>query len=1468
MFWIALCTLSSAQPLLVSGPIIAETGPHDRIVQQVWQFIDLEGNTVLSTNSYVELATGLNYFDHTTGQWRPANAEFELTRTGHYIARQTQHQVILSPELAEQGAVDLLAPDGVRLRSTILGLAVVDPDTGKSALLAGLKPTQPDWIAPDQVLYADAFDTVAADVRYSIGLDRFEQDIILREQIPPDVVLAAGIDPRSARLVLMTEFFDPPQPAKTVRTLSSADGTFLTDEELQFGVMRIGRGTVFRADETEPGERIQVGKSWEQLDGRQFLIESVQYLKLGELLDSLPMPDQTRLDSVREKLRRTAKIDLPQQNKSGRTALAWPMPGGLAKPAVRQAQADAPAFKDGRVSVLGQTRRWDSQTRLASKSQHQPGVVLDYVFLNSSQTNYTFKGDTTYYLTGAVELYGTTTLEGGAVLKYSTSGSLDINGPGDCKTGLYRPVVFTAKDDNTVGETISGSTGTPSGYYGNPAIHWDSEVGAPACNLSHLRLAWANSGVVFEVGTGHLLEHVQFVNCQTAIRPYTAECSVRNALFTNTVNAISGISPSTVRGEHWTVNRATALNYNSTATVYLTNSLLVNVTGQTNFSGLGNVVLSSANGVFEGVGAGYHYLSANSSYRNAGTTNINSTLANDLNKTTTYPPIQLTGLVTTQTRLDPQAARDTDLPDLGYHYPPIDYAVGTLTITNSGSLTLGPGVAIAAFADHGLRLENYGSLLAEGTPKTPVRLFRYNVVQEQPINWGSAAYEPTILTGPAHDTLGGDAPPAATLRFVEFSGLGGYGNHLYTGNGWFMFKQLSLQDCAMWGGKAQFSGTTAATIGLTNNLFARTANKYYAWPQLSAYNNLFWGGSNRFDRYSGGGTWTFRDNAFHDTGLTNVNASVVNDHNGYLGVGQCQIGGSTSSNVAVSTFTYTTSHLGGFYHVSTNLVNAGSRSASAAGLYHHTVRADQTKETNSIVDIGFHYVAADEDEPLDTDDDGVADYSEDLNGNGVRDPGETDYQNPVSYDNCRLDGEVKAAPPELFLSSYECEAALDYDTVPRNGELPDKKFAMDWAKEGQSAAQQMAMFVECLQTNPPPETIVTNANDYNWPPLCPGTMTQWTQSLNGTRQTVLEQPSPRPPCSDSFLIPAEKCFNFTLPMQPPAYQPPFTGSYSRTASTVQKLCGGGSEWPKPKRSVVLQCLAIDKTSGDSLRLESGGILWGEPDNRWIGSDIDPVTTQITVYGERVNADNTVMIQLPVGFFSQWPAVVTPGIQSTWYMWELNFGALCSINRLTWSRHPNCASADVQKAFDEGAKLLAEDDDELVKEGDPRLNNPTFNQQDDVPTYIEFLITKAKCSQFPSDYKIGQFTNDFTIEAYNNIRDDLKLQILADARFANVKLVTSIIIYGIPRGGSAAPGSPGIVLARAAVNGITVAHEFGHGAGLEHRGFVVPPPPGNQPNPGDYDDPTAIMHWRDEGGKEVNRFERGMFCGWHPQRWDE
>jgi hypothetical protein len=71
----------------------------------------------------------------------------------------------------------------------------------------------------------------------------------------------------------------------------------------------------------------------------------------------------------------------------------------------------------------------------------------------SSFTNFTFKGDTTYFVVGQVNLYGTTVIESGAVIKFTngnpSSLRIDIQGPIDCQTSSSRPAVFTSKDDNT-----------------------------------------------------------------------------------------------------------------------------------------------------------------------------------------------------------------------------------------------------------------------------------------------------------------------------------------------------------------------------------------------------------------------------------------------------------------------------------------------------------------------------------------------------------------------------------------------------------------------------------------------------------------------------------------------------------------------------------------------------------------------------------------------------------------------------------------------------------------------------------------------------------------------------------------------------------------------------------------------------------------------------------------------------------
>jgi hypothetical protein len=81
-------------------------------------------------------------------------------------------------------------------------------------------------------------------------------------------------------------------------------------------------------------------------------------------------------------------------------------------------------------------------------------VVLDYqLTLSANQTDYTFKGDTTYYIAGNYTLSGTTTLEGGSVLKFAqfVSGSIDprinVSGTLVSRTSSYRPAVLTAKPE-------------------------------------------------------------------------------------------------------------------------------------------------------------------------------------------------------------------------------------------------------------------------------------------------------------------------------------------------------------------------------------------------------------------------------------------------------------------------------------------------------------------------------------------------------------------------------------------------------------------------------------------------------------------------------------------------------------------------------------------------------------------------------------------------------------------------------------------------------------------------------------------------------------------------------------------------------------------------------------------------------------------------------------------------------------
>jgi hypothetical protein len=100
--------------------------------------------------------------------------------------------------------------------------------------------------------------------------------------------------------------------------------------------------------------------------------------------------------------------------------------------------------------------------------------------------------------------------------------------------------------------------------------------------------------------------------------------------------------------------------------------------------------------------------------------------------------LSLTNDISIDTTLTPQAQRDTDTPDLGFHYLPIDWIVGGATVTGA-TLTVRGGAAIAmdaANTNWGICLDSGGQLISEGDPVNLNRFVRSHSVQEVPAGSG------------------------------------------------------------------------------------------------------------------------------------------------------------------------------------------------------------------------------------------------------------------------------------------------------------------------------------------------------------------------------------------------------------------------------------------------------------------------------------------------------------------------------------------------------------------------------------------------------------------------------------------------------------------------------------------------------------------------------------------------------------
>src|SRR6185437_16983282 len=80
-------------------------------------------------------------------------------------------------------------------------------------------------------------------------------------------------------------------------------------------------------------------------------------------------------------------------------------------------------------------------------------TLADIVVLNEDQTDYEFVGTNTYYVTNGVTISGTATFDANTVIKYGPDGALLVYTV-DCETDTNHPAIFTARDDDTVGEIL------------------------------------------------------------------------------------------------------------------------------------------------------------------------------------------------------------------------------------------------------------------------------------------------------------------------------------------------------------------------------------------------------------------------------------------------------------------------------------------------------------------------------------------------------------------------------------------------------------------------------------------------------------------------------------------------------------------------------------------------------------------------------------------------------------------------------------------------------------------------------------------------------------------------------------------------------------------------------------------------------------------------------------------------------
>jgi len=395
------------------------------------------GLGVITTNihSYKSLAAGSCVMSN--GVWVDALATVSAVSDGFAATNTSHHAHWLSNLNTDGGAVSVTLPNGAGvLLSKPIGISYYDSSTGSNILFASLQDSTATLLSTNVVLYANAFNNITADVKYTITRSRFESDLIIRDFVAP---ASMGLNPATTRLRLTTAFFSPPSPQRT--TLTNNGET--VDSVIDFSSMRMPPGRAFLAQNdagTVPAG--YVTKRWiPGSNGVSYLEEEIDMASVSNLLQSLPL--HSSITKPDNKIRRTASA----QPASGRRAVV-----STAATFLR------PGAQDSRNAI--------SSLNPAAVGK-KPEFILDYILLsNAGLTNYVFKSDETTLVEDVCNLYGVTRIEPGSILKFQTNSDAEIQVTNlVCPPGPFL-AICTSVNDNSCGEALGN---------GNP---WGDNAGA------------------------------------------------------------------------------------------------------------------------------------------------------------------------------------------------------------------------------------------------------------------------------------------------------------------------------------------------------------------------------------------------------------------------------------------------------------------------------------------------------------------------------------------------------------------------------------------------------------------------------------------------------------------------------------------------------------------------------------------------------------------------------------------------------------------------------------------------------------------------------------------------------------------------------------------------------------------------------------------------------------------------------